>query len=212
MRNSPVISPPVNRKVFLNSFTQSSFVSGCRASSHKAKEPCSAIKPLDDPGVVDHRVDLQAVAHDAGIGEKARLVGFAIAGDPVDIEALEGGEEGFALLEDGEPGEAGLVDLEREPFQQSRVVARRESRTRCRGTSRETGGRARCRSRTSGSTAERNHVGGDQPVCDPPENRRDDGRDPRLEPQPRPDGRAVGMTFPDGFAGLVRRFGPRTVA
>jgi len=52
------------------------------------------------------------MAHDAGIGEKAGDIGFAIAGHRVEIEAIEGGAEVFALAQDGQPGQTRLEALQ----------------------------------------------------------------------------------------------------
>ena len=57
-----------------------------------------------------------------GFCEQARDVGFAEAGDLCGIELAEGGAEGFALAQDGDPGEAGLEALEHEEFPERAAV------------------------------------------------------------------------------------------
>src|ERR1700681_171346 len=64
---------------------------------------------IDQPlRVGDRRGDLQPIADDAGIEEKAFDIAVAETGDAVDIPTAEGCGEGFALLQDGQPGEPGL--------------------------------------------------------------------------------------------------------
>src|SRR6185312_5083501 len=82
---------------------------------------------LNPPGVLDGGLDLEPVADDARIAEESRHVLGLVSGHPVDVEAIEGIEEGLALLEDGEPGQAGLVDLQHQPLEQHRIVPRRET-------------------------------------------------------------------------------------
>src|SRR5690606_16881554 len=42
----------------------------------------------DHPRVVDRRIDFQPVANNAGVGQQAGAVGFAVVGDRVDVEAV----------------------------------------------------------------------------------------------------------------------------
>ncbi len=73
-------------------------------------------------GVGDHRPDLAAVPHDAGISEQPFDVPRAEAGEAFDVEPREGAAEGLALSQDGVPGEAGLEALEAELLEQCPVV------------------------------------------------------------------------------------------
>ncbi len=73
-------------------------------------------------GVVDRRIDLEAVADNAGIGQQAFPVALAVGGHPVDVEALIGGAEAVAFLQDGEPAQARLVDFQHQTFEQHRIV------------------------------------------------------------------------------------------
>ena len=77
----------------------------------------------DPAGVLDDRLDLAPVADDARVGQKPRLVPGPVAGNPVERESLEGPEERIAALQNNQPGEAGLVDLQRQALQE-RVVIR----------------------------------------------------------------------------------------
>src|SRR5215213_1111509 len=54
-------------------------------------------------------------------------VTLAIARDHLGIEPAVRPSKRIALLEDGEPGEPGLVDLEHQPLEQRRVVAERDA-------------------------------------------------------------------------------------
>src|SRR5690606_22042292 len=77
--------------------------------------------------VVDRGIDLEPVADDADVGEQPGALGLAVARHHVGIESLEGAPKRLALLEDREPRQAGLVDLEHEPLEQPRVVTQREA-------------------------------------------------------------------------------------
>jgi hypothetical protein len=93
-----------------------------------AGEGAVRLPQLDDPPrVLDHGVDLQPVSDDPGVGEKATALPRAIGRDGLGREAVEGASEGLLLLQDREPGEAGLVDLEREPLEKPVVPADREA-------------------------------------------------------------------------------------
>ena len=85
------ISPPVKRKVRRNRRVHSSSGSGWCAASQPANEPCDRRSSWMRAGVGDHRRDLLAVAHDAGVAEQPGHVGVAERRHPVDIEPGEGG-------------------------------------------------------------------------------------------------------------------------
>src|SRR5690349_4722294 len=78
-------------------------------------------------GVRDRRVDLELVADDAGVGEQTAPVARAVRGHDLGIESVVCPAEALALLEDGEPGEPGLIDLEHEPLEQPRIIREREA-------------------------------------------------------------------------------------
>src|SRR5215472_16784243 len=77
--------------------------------------------------VLDHRLDLEPVADNAGVAEQPADVARAEARDLVDVVGREGAGERSALLQHREPRQAGLVDLEREALEQHRVVTRRKA-------------------------------------------------------------------------------------
>ena len=77
--------------------------------------------------VLDRRVDLQPVADDARVTEQPSPLAPAVGRDARHVEAVVGVDEGGTLLEDGQPGEPGLIDLEHEPFEELPVVADREA-------------------------------------------------------------------------------------
>ena len=69
-----------------------------------------------DARALDGGFNFGAGADDAGVLHEAFDVGFFEAGDLGGIELVEGGAEGFALAEDGDPGESGLEAFEHEEF------------------------------------------------------------------------------------------------
>jgi hypothetical protein len=81
----------------------------------------------DSPGVGDCRVDLEPVADDAGVGQEPAPLARAVAGDDLGIEAVVRAAERVALLENGEPREAGLVDLEHQTLEQRPIAREREA-------------------------------------------------------------------------------------
>src|SRR5690554_808703 len=82
---------------------------------------------LEHAGIMDHRLDLEAVADDAGVRQQPGPLGLAVGGHPADGEALEGLPEGGALLEHGEPGEPRLVDLQGQALEEGVIVGHRET-------------------------------------------------------------------------------------
>src|SRR5205807_2980254 len=72
--------------------------------------------------ILDGGVDLQPVADDPFIGQQALAFGAGEARHAVDLEPEESAPEGLALLEDREPGEPRLVDLQDEPLEEGVVV------------------------------------------------------------------------------------------
>ena len=83
---------------------------------------------LQDPaGIRDSRVHLQAVPNDAGIGEEARAVRIAIGRHYLRVEAAIRLLKRRPLLEDGEPGEARLVDLQHQPLEELGIALQRET-------------------------------------------------------------------------------------
>ena len=78
-------------------------------------------------GVADGRLNLEAVAHDAGIGEQASDLRGIIAGDPFRVEMVEHRAVALPLAQDGEPVEAGLRAFENQHFEQPAVIVERRS-------------------------------------------------------------------------------------
>ena len=75
-------------------------------------------------GVRDRRLDLEPVAHDAGVGEQALAVVVAERGDGGDVEAGERRPERRPLAQDRQPRQAGLERLEGEALEQRRRPSR----------------------------------------------------------------------------------------
>ena len=78
-------------------------------------------------GVVDRRLDLEPVPDDAGIGHQPRLVAPGEAGDDLGIEPAVRLPEAVALLEDGEPRQPRLVDLQDEALEELGLLPAREA-------------------------------------------------------------------------------------
>ena len=78
----------------------------------------------DEPGARagNGRLDLGAVAHDAGVEHQRLDLRLVEAGDHRRIEAREGLTEVLALAQDGDPGQARLEAVENEFFEQRPVV------------------------------------------------------------------------------------------
>src|SRR5205085_2485580 len=72
-------------------------------------------------------VDLHPVADDAGVGEQSPALARAVARHHRRIESFERATERVLLAQNGEPREAGLIDLERQSLEQRRVVAERKA-------------------------------------------------------------------------------------
>src|SRR5262245_38512737 len=68
--------------------------------------------------VRDRRLDLAAVADDAGVREQSLHVLRSVSGDLLDVEAVEGTPEVLPLAQDREPGEPGLEGLQSESFEE----------------------------------------------------------------------------------------------
>lgn len=72
--------------------------------------------------VEDRRIDLQAIADDACIGQQTSAVLLPIFCDLVNVKAVIGLAEIISFSQDGDPGKSRLVDLEDQPFEQQVIV------------------------------------------------------------------------------------------
>ena len=98
--------------------------SACRRRSPRdgcARPPCWRRSSVD-ARQRDRRHDFGAVAHDAGVLHQRLDLRLVVAHDLFRIEAVEGGAEGVALAQDGDPGQAGLEAVEDQLFEQRAVV------------------------------------------------------------------------------------------
>src|SRR5215210_7535786 len=68
--------------------------------------------------IADGGIHFQPVADDSGVREKPGTVGVAIGRDNIRIETAVCPPERLSLLEDREPGESGLIDLQHQPLEQ----------------------------------------------------------------------------------------------
>jgi len=91
-----------------------------------AKRAVRVLQRHDAPRVLDGRIDLEAIADDARIGEQPAPLAPSVARHALDREVVERRAERLALLQDREPREPRLVDLEHEAFEQRVVGAQRE--------------------------------------------------------------------------------------
>src|SRR5205807_3884988 len=78
----------------------------------------------DAPRVLDGRFDLQPVTNDAGVAQQA--IGLHPR-DAVDVEVAKCFPERVALFQNGQPRQAGLIDLQHQPLEQRVVVLDRKS-------------------------------------------------------------------------------------
>ena len=78
-------------------------------------------------GVVDHGLDLAAVADDRGVIEQAGYVILSEAGHPGVVEAGEGAAKGIPLAQDGQPRKTGLEALEAQLLEQTAILGERET-------------------------------------------------------------------------------------
>ena len=85
------------------------------------------LQSLNDLGVVDGGLDLEAVADDAGIVQQALAVGGEVAGHGGDVEIVVRPTKVFLLLQNGEPREPRLVDFQYQALEQRRVVLERKT-------------------------------------------------------------------------------------
>jgi hypothetical protein len=83
----------------------------------------AASKLQDGPRIGDGRLDLEPVADDPGISHEALDVPGAKPRDHCRIESSIGRAKRRLLLENGEPGQPGLVDLQHQPLEQRRVFS-----------------------------------------------------------------------------------------
>jgi len=114
-------------KVFRNSLIHSSFARGVVRGNPGGEGIMAGPDRLKPAGIFNGCVNLQTVAHDAGVGKKSRSVLLPVSSDPVDIEAMVSALEGRALFEHQEPGQAGLIDLQHQAFKQDAVIVSGES-------------------------------------------------------------------------------------
>ncbi len=75
-----------------------------------------------DAGERDRRLDLGAIAHDAGIEHQRLLLRRVPARDPLRLEPVEGGAEGRALAQDRDPGQPRLERVEDELLEQGAII------------------------------------------------------------------------------------------
>jgi hypothetical protein len=72
--------------------------------------------------VVDRRLDLAAMAHDARVAEQSLHVAVVVGGDARRVEAVERGTEVVALAQDREPRQARLEPFQAQLLEQPGVV------------------------------------------------------------------------------------------
>jgi len=77
--------------------------------------------------VADRGVDLEPVAHNAGVGQQTRRVGLAVPGDTRDVEAVERRAVVLAFAQDRQPTQSGLCALEDQELEQPPVVMQRNA-------------------------------------------------------------------------------------
>ena len=73
-------------------------------------------------GVVDGGLDLEPIAHNAGVGHETSHVLGAVAGNALGVEGMEGGAKVFPLAQDGQPRQARLEALEHQLLKQRALI------------------------------------------------------------------------------------------
>ena len=92
-----------------------------------AETAVRCLQALDGARVLDGRVDFQAVADDAGVGEQAGNVGLVIGGDGGNIEVVIGAAQVVRLAQDGAPAQPRLIDFKDKALKQAVVVVNGEA-------------------------------------------------------------------------------------
>src|SRR5207237_9523979 len=77
--------------------------------------------------VLDCGVDFQPVANDRRVAEQTLPLPIAVACDALDCEVVVRRAEAVAFAQDRLPRQAGLIDLEHEPLEQTIVVVHRKA-------------------------------------------------------------------------------------
>lgn len=85
------------------------------------KRPKLAPKLQGAPCVLNRRLDLGPISHDARVPQERFGVTRRERSDRPDVEVMEGGSKGLPLAEDGDPGEPRLKPLEAELLEESGV-------------------------------------------------------------------------------------------
>jgi len=91
------------------------------------ERPVQLSQRLDASCVLCRRLDFEPVADDPRIGEQPVDIGRPESGDTVDVEIRKGRAKRRPFLEDCQPGQSRLVDLENEPLEQHALLAGREA-------------------------------------------------------------------------------------
>ncbi len=99
------------------------------ARSSRCRRPGSRLpSPVPEPsGIVDHRLDLAAVADDAGVLQQAHHIVFLEPGHPLIIEIMKGAPEVFPLGQNGPPAEARLKPFQAQFLKKPAVIAHRKA-------------------------------------------------------------------------------------
>jgi hypothetical protein len=127
IRNSPVTSPPVKRKVLRNSLTQSLPAQRVMGPQPARETAVTAAHVSNGAGVLDGCIDLEPVAHDARIRQQASAVALVIVRHPVHVETAVGAAEPVALFQHQLPAQPGLVDFQQQPLEQQTLVLERKA-------------------------------------------------------------------------------------
>ena len=79
------------------------------------------------PALWDGGLDLQAISNDSYVAHEAFPVGIAVVGHGPNVEMIVGRPEPVPFSQDRQPGQACLVDLEHESFEEAIVIGDREA-------------------------------------------------------------------------------------
>jgi len=91
------------------------------------ERPVRLSQRLNAPCILGCRFDFEPVADDPRIGEQAVGIGRPESRDTINVEIRKGLAKRRPLLEDRQPRQSRLVDLENEPLEQHVLLAGREA-------------------------------------------------------------------------------------
>jgi hypothetical protein len=91
------------------------------------ESPKFLLHPQESPGIFDRRLDLETIADDPGVFQKALNLFRIIASNPGGVKIIKRFPKFLPLPQDRQPGQAGLHSLKDQHFEQFSVVMNRNA-------------------------------------------------------------------------------------